>query len=173
VGAAAGAVAGLVAITPAAGFVEVGGALVLGLIAGALCFGITLLRERLAIDDSLDVFAVHGVGGMWGAIGTGIFAVAAVGGVSGLIVGNPEQLMIQVVAVAVTVVFASVMTFIIIKVIDVAIGLRVNEDQEEAGLDASVHGETAYVPWSGTAGGTSSAAVATPVPSAKTEAEPA
>jgi Amt family ammonium transporter len=173
VGAAAGAVAGLVAITPAAGFVGVGGAMVLGLVAGALCFGITLLRERLSIDDSLDVFAVHGVGGMWGAIGTGIFAVAAVGGVSGLIEGNPEQLMIQVVAVAVTVVFASVMTFIIIKVIDVAIGLRVNEDQEEAGLDASVHGETAYVPWSGTAGGTSSAAVATPVPSAKTEAEPA
>ena len=96
-GAAAGAVAGLVAITPAAGFVTVGGALVLGLVAGAICFGVTLLRDRLAIDDSLDVFAVHGVGGMWGAIGVGIFAVACIGGVSGLIEGSVEQLVIQVV----------------------------------------------------------------------------
>jgi ammonium transporter, Amt family len=172
VGAAAGAVAGLVAITPAAGFVGVGGALVLGLVAGVLCFGITLLRERLSIDDSLDVFAVHGVGGMWGAVGTGIFAVAAIGGASGLIEGNAEQLLIQVVAVGVTVVFSAVMTFIIIKVIDVAIGLRVPEAEEEAGLDASVHGETAYVPWSGTARGASTSA-AVPATAAPTEAEPA
>jgi Amt family ammonium transporter len=155
VGAAAGAVAGLVAITPAAGFVEVGGALVLGLVAGAACFGVTLLRERLKIDDSLDVFAVHGVGGMWGAIGTGIFAVAAIGGTAGLIDGNAEQLFIQLAATAFTVVFAAVGTFIIIKVIDVAIGLRVPEAAEEAGLDMSVHGETAYVPWAGTADGLS------------------
>jgi Amt family ammonium transporter len=148
-------VAGLVAITPAAGFVEVGGALVLGLVAGAACFGVTLLRERLKIDDSLDVFAVHGVGGMWGAIGTGIFAVAAIGGTAGLIDGNAEQLFIQLAATAFTVVFAAVGTFIIIKVIDVAIGLRVPEAAEEAGLDMSVHGETAYVPWAGTADGLS------------------
>jgi Amt family ammonium transporter len=171
VGAAAGAVAGLVAITPAAGFVTVGGALLLGLAAGALCFGVTLLRERLAIDDSLDVFAVHGVGGMWGAIGTGIFAVAAIGGVSGLIEGNPEQLAIQIVATVFTVVFAGTMTFIIIKVIDLAIGLRVNEADEEAGLDVAVHGETAYVPWAGTADGTSATTAAPQAPPVA-EAEP-
>jgi Amt family ammonium transporter len=149
VGAAAGAVAGLVAITPAAGFVTVGGALVLGLVAGALCFSVTLIRDRLAIDDSLDVFAVHGVGGMWGAVGVGIFAVASIGGFSGLIEGNVNQLLVQLAAVAVTVVFASVMTFIIIKAIDLALGLRVPSADEEAGLDIAVHGETAYVPWSG------------------------
>jgi len=149
VGAAAGAVAGLVAITPAAGFVEVGGALVLGLVAGAACFGVTLLRERLAIDDSLDVFSVHGVGGIWGAIGTGIFAVAAVGGTSGLIEGNVDQFLIQIVATVFTVVFAGIGTFVIIKVIDAAIGLRVTSADEEAGLDVTVHGETAYVPWAG------------------------
>jgi Amt family ammonium transporter len=149
VGAAAGAVAGLVAITPAAGFVTVGGALVLGLVAGTICFGATLLRDRLAIDDALDVFSVHGVGGMWGAVGVGIFAVASIGGVSGLIEGNVDQLIAQLIAVAVTVVFCSVMTFIIIKVIDVVLGLRVPSADEEAGLDIAVHGETAYVPWSG------------------------
>ena len=153
VGAAAGAVAGLVAITPAAGFVTVGGALVLGLVAGAVCFAVTLLRERLSIDDSLDVFGVHGVGGIWGAVGTGIFAVAAIGGVSGLIEGSAEQMLIQIAAVAFTVVFAGVMTFIIIKVIDVVLGLRVDEASEEAGLDITVHGETAYVPWAGTSSG--------------------
>jgi Amt family ammonium transporter len=175
VGAAAGAVAGLVAITPAAGFVTVGGALILGLVAGVVCFGATLLRDRLAIDDSLDVFAVHGVGGIWGAIGVGIFAVAAIGGVSGLVEGNPEQLVIQIVAVAFTVVFASVMTFIIIKVIDVALGLRVDESEEEAGLDIAVHGETAYVPWSGSASAASSSAAGSEasVAATATEAEPA
>ncbi|HSM34463.1 MAG TPA: ammonium transporter [Anaerolineae bacterium] len=174
VGAAAGAVAGLVAITPAAGFVTVGGALALGLVAGAACFAVTLLRERLAIDDSLDVFAVHGVGGIWGAVGTGIFAVAAIGGVSGLIEGNVEQLLVQVVAVAFTVVFASVMTFVIIKVIDVVLGLRVDEASEEAGLDIAVHGETAYVPWAGTSsGGFAAAAVSEPAAAAVAEAEPA
>jgi Amt family ammonium transporter len=152
VGAAAGAVAGLVAITPAAGFVTVGGALVLGLVAGAICFGATLLRDRLAIDDALDVFSVHGVGGMWGAIGVGLFAVASIGGYSGLIEGNVEQLIDQLIAVAVTVVFCSVMTFVIIKAIDLVLGLRVEESAEETGLDIAVHGETAYVPWSGAAG---------------------
>jgi Amt family ammonium transporter len=156
VGAAAGAVAGLVAITPAAGFVGVGGALALGLVAGAACFGVTLLRERLSIDDSLDVFAVHGVGGMWGAVGTGIFAVAAIGGVAGLVEGSVEQLFIQIVATAFTVAFAGVGTFVIIKVIDVVIGLRVPEATEEAGLDVAVHGETAYVPWAGTVNGSGS-----------------
>jgi len=173
VGAAAGAIAGLVAITPAAGFVTVGGALILGLVAGALCFSVTLLRERLAVDDSLDVFAVHGVGGMWGAVGVGIFAVAAIGGTSGLIEGNVEQLGIQLVATVFTIAFAAVGTFIIIKVIDIAIGLRVKEDQEETGLDVAVHGETAYVPWAGTADGTSAATAAPQAAPSTTEAEPA
>ena len=172
VGAAAGAVAGLVAITPAAGFVTVGGALVLGLVAGALCFSVTLLRERFRVDDSLDVFAVHGVGGMWGAVGVGIFAVAAIGGTSGLIEGNAEQLGIQVAATLFTIAFAGIGTFIIIKVIDVAIGLRVQEADEETGLDVAVHGETAYVPWAGTADGTSSATAA-PQAAPASEADPA
>jgi Amt family ammonium transporter len=153
VGAAAGAVAGLVAITPAAGFVTVGGALILGLVAGAVCFGATLLRDRLSIDDSLDVFAVHGVGGIIGAVGVGVLAVSAIGGVSGLVEGNAEQLLVQIAAVAITIVFTSVMTFIIIKIIDLVLGLRVGEADEEAGLDIAVHGETAYVPWSGQASG--------------------
>jgi Amt family ammonium transporter len=144
---------------------------VLGLVAGAICFGATLLRDRLAIDDSLDVFAVHGVGGMWGAVGVGIFAVASVGGVAGLIEGSLEQLAIQVVAVAFTVAFCSVMTFIIIKTIDVVLGLRVAADEEEAGLDIAVHGETAYVPWSGapvSSGASVSNATAMPAPSLDT-----
>jgi Amt family ammonium transporter len=175
VGAAAGAVAGLVAITPAAGFVTVGGALIIGLAAGVFCFAATLLRDRLAIDDALDVFAVHGIGGIWGAVATGIFAVAAIGGVSGLVEGNAEQLLVQIVAVAFTVVFAGVMTFIIIKIIDKVLGLRVDESDEEAGLDIAVHGETAYVPWSGSASGASASAVSTETPAleASVEAEPA
>ena len=159
VGAAAGAVAGLVAITPAAGFVTVGGALILGLVAGGVCFGATLLRDRLSIDDSLDVFAVHGVGGMIGAVGVGVLAVSAIGGVSGLIEGNVEQLFVQIAAVLITVVFASVMTFIIIKAIDLMLGLRVGEADEEAGLDIAVHGETAYVPWSGQANASNTSAM--------------
>jgi ammonium transporter, Amt family len=169
VGAAAGAVAGLVAITPAAGFVTVGGALVIGLVAGGICFGATLLRDRLAIDDALDVFSVHGVGGAWGALGVGIFAVAGIGGFSGLIEGNVNQLVNQLIAVVFTVVFCTFMTFVIIKAIDIVLGLRVETAAEEAGLDIAVHGETAYVPWSG---GTASLAVseATSAPQAKVDA---
>jgi Amt family ammonium transporter len=113
---------------------------------------------------------------MWGAIGTGIFAVAAVGGTAGLIDGNPEQLVIQLIATVFTVAFAAIGTFIIIKAIDLAIGLRVRAEDEEAGLDVSVHGETAYVPWAGTADGSSAATAAPQAPApapAATEAEPA
>jgi Amt family ammonium transporter len=172
VGAAAGAVAGLVAITPAAGFVTVGGALVLGLVAGAICFGATLLRDRLAIDDALDVFSVHGVGGMWGAIGVGLFAVASIGGASGLIEGNVEQLVDQLIAVAVTVVFCSVMTFVIIKAIDTVLGLRVEAAPEETGLDIAVHGETAYVPWSGSPVSGASISNATALPATTVDTTP-
>ncbi len=145
VGAACGAVAGLVAITPASGFVAVGGALIIGLVAGGLCYSATLLRERIKVDDALDVFAVHGVGGMFGAIATGVFATAAVqSAYSGLIDGNPSQVITQLVAVVATIGYAVVATFIIVKVVDVILGIRVTASSEEAGLDLSVHGEAAY-----------------------------
>jgi len=145
VGAAAGAVAGLVAITPASGFVGVGGALVIGLVVGGLSYLVAgLLRERLHIDDALDVFAVHGVGGMLGAIGTGLFAVAAIGGVSGLFEGNAQLVVTQVIAVAFTVAFAATGTVIIMTIVNVLFGARVPQEHEEIGLDLAVHGEVAY-----------------------------
>ena len=113
-------------------------------VAGGLCYSATLLRERLDVDDSLDVFAVHRVGGMFGAVATGVFAVAAIGGVSGLIDGNPGQVLTQLVAVGATVAFASVGTFLIVKFVDVILGLRVPAEEEALGLDLAVHGETAY-----------------------------
>jgi Amt family ammonium transporter len=145
VGAACGAVAGLVAITPASGFVGVGGALIIGLVAGGLCFSATLLRERLKVDDALDVFAVHGVGGTFGAIATGVFATALVQpAYTGLLEGNAQQLANQLVAVGATIAYAVIATFVVVKVVDVILGIRVNPESEEAGLDISVHGEAAY-----------------------------
>ena len=145
VGAACGAVAGLVAITPASGFVTVGGALIIGLVAGGLCYSATLLRARSKVDDALDVFAVHGVGGMFGAVATGVFATAAVQeAYSGLIDGNAQQVLIQLVAVVAVIAYAVVATFIIIKLVDVILGIRVPSTQEETGLDIAVHGEAAY-----------------------------
>jgi len=144
VGAAAGCVAGLVAITPASGFVDASAAIVIGFAAGTVCYGAILLRERLKVDDALDVWAVHGVGGTIGALLTGVFAVAAVNGATGLIDGNAGQLGKQFVAVAATWLYSGIVTFIILKVIDLTIGLRVAEEDEEAGLDASQHGETAW-----------------------------
>jgi len=145
IGAACGAVAGLVAITPASGFVSVGGALVIGLVAGGLCYSATLLKERIKVDDALDVFAVHGVGGMFGAVATGVFATAAVQeAYSGLIDGNPSQVVTQLIAVGATVGYAVVTTFLIVKFVDLVLGIRVPSIQEEAGLDLAVHGEAAY-----------------------------
>jgi Amt family ammonium transporter len=145
VGAACGAVAGLVAITPASGFVTAGGALVIGLVAGGLCYSATLLRARSKVDDALEVFAVHGVGGAFGAVATGVFATAAVQeAYTGLIDGHAGQIVTQLVAVGATIAYAVVATFIIIKVVDVVLGIRVPSTQEEAGLDLAVHGEAAY-----------------------------
>ena len=144
IGAAAGAVAGLVAITPASGFVTAGGAVLIGLTAGGVCYSATLLRERLRIDDALDVFAVHGVGGMLGAVATGVLAVAAIGGVSGAIEGNLGQVWIQLIAVAVVAAFSAGATFVIVKFIEFVLGLRVERQAEEVGLDLAVHGEVAY-----------------------------
>jgi Amt family ammonium transporter len=145
-GMAAGAVAGLVAITPASGFVDVSGSIIIGLGAGVFCYLAMQLRPRLRIDDALDVWAVHGIGGTWGAIATGIFATVAVNaaGQNGLLLGNPEQLLKQAIAVGATWLYAAVVTVVIVKVIDVTIGMRVREQDESVGLDASQHGEIAY-----------------------------
>jgi Amt family ammonium transporter len=143
--AACGAVAGLVAITPASGFVTPGGAILIGLAAGGLCYSATLLRERLRIDDALDVFAVHGVGGMFGAVATGVLATGAVQAAShGLIDGNPGQVLTQVLAVGATIAYAVVATFAIVKLVDLVLGLRISIKEEELGIDLAVHGEVAY-----------------------------
>ena len=143
-GAACGAVAGLVAITPASGFVTAGGAIVIGLAAGGICYSATLLRERIKIDDALDVFAVHGVGGTFGAIATGVFATTAINFGSGLIDGNASQVVTQIVAVGASIAYAVLATFVIVKVTDLVLGIRVKRDVEEVGLDLAVHGEVAY-----------------------------
>src|SRR5664280_2128057 len=144
IGAVSGAIAGEVGITPASGFVDPSSAILIGFIAGAVCYGAILLRERLAIDDALDVWAVHGVGGTLGIFLTGVFAVASIGGVSGLIEGNPGQVGTQLVAIVAVTAFSAIATFVILKVVDALVGLRVEEDEEEAGLDASQHGEVAW-----------------------------
>ena len=147
VGAAAGAVAGLVGITPAAGYVSPASAIVIGFGAGLFCsLAVDLMKGRFGVDDALDVFAVHGVGGIWGAIATGLFADSRVNGIGsdGLFFGNPEQLVKQLVAVVATIAFAGVATFVILKIVDLTIGLRVPEEEEVLGLDTTTHGEMAY-----------------------------
>jgi len=145
-GAAAGAVAGLVAITPASGYVDASASIVIGLGAGIFCYVGIQLTRRLRVDDALDVFGVHGIGGIWGALATGIFATVAVNSaaVDGAAFGNFSQLGIQAIAVLASVTYSAVMTFVILKVIDVFVGLRVPENEEVLGLDASQHREAAY-----------------------------
>jgi Amt family ammonium transporter len=153
-GAASGAVAGLVAITPACGFVGVGGALVIGLLAGVIClWGVNGLKRLLGADDSLDVFGVHGVGGTLGALLTGVFANPSLGGTGicnyvtnkcGEWGGTGAQVWIQLQGVLVTLVWSGVVAFIAYKIVDLTIGLRVPEDEEREGLDITSHGETAY-----------------------------
>jgi Amt family ammonium transporter len=147
VGAAAGAVAGLVAITPASGYVNVMGALAIGFGAGALCYLAVHLRERVRVDDALDVWAVHGIGGTFGALATGVFATVAINsaGANGLLYGNPKQLGVQAIAVAASWVWAAGGTFVILKVVNLFVPLRVAEEEEERGLDLTQHGEPAYV----------------------------
>src|SRR5687768_8251499 len=145
-GAASGAVAGLVAITPAAGFVGPVSAIVIGAVGRALCYSACNLKSKLGYDDSLDVVGVHGVGGTWGAIATGLFASKTVNeaGGDGLFFGNPGQVWTQIVAVAATVVMAIVATYVILKIVDALVGLRLSAEDEMAGLDLSQHSETAY-----------------------------
>ena len=146
-GAASGAVAGLVSITPGAGFVTPMGAIAIGFLGGIACFYGIRLKEALGADDALDVVGVHGVGGTWGALATGIFATKAVNpaGADGLLYGNPGQLVTQAIGVGATLVFCFVGAFILLKVTDVLVGLRVSDDAEFAGLDLSEHSERAYL----------------------------
>ncbi len=146
-GVATGAVAGLVAVTPAAGFVDVIGALIIGLTVSVVCFfAVGALKPKLGYDDSLDAFGVHGIGGIWGALLTGVFATTTVnsGGANGLFYGNPKQFLIQLAAVGVTVVWSGIGTFIIFKIVDALIGVRASAEDEVMGLDLSQHHERAY-----------------------------
>ncbi len=137
-----GAVAGLVAITPASGYVGPTGALVIGLVAGLICYwAVVWLKPRLGYDDSLDSFGVHAVGGIVGALLTGVFAVEAIGGTPGLLEGNAGQVGIQIYGIAATIVWTAVASFVILKVIDVIIGLRVSKEVEVEGLDINLHEE--------------------------------
>jgi ammonium transporter, Amt family len=146
-GTISGAVAGLVAITPASGFVTPMGSIAIGLGAGAICYlAVSFVKARLGYDDTLDAFGVHGIGGIWGAIATGIFATKAVNaaGGDGLLYGNPVQFWIQAKAVLVTLAFSFVATLVLLKVVDVIVGLRVSEQEERIGLDLSQHREAGY-----------------------------
>jgi len=142
-----GAVAGLVAITPAAGFVNPIGALLIGITVSLICFAsVAFLKPKFGYDDSLDAFGVHGIGGMWGALATGLWATKAVNpaGADGLFYGNAAQFVIQVKAVLVSAIYSFVVSWILFKVLDVVIGLRVSEQDERIGLDLTQHSEAGY-----------------------------
>jgi ammonium transporter, Amt family len=143
-GFASGAIAGLVAITPAAGYVDPGSALIIGGIAGIVCYCAVLFKNQVGYDDAMDVFAIHGVGGAWGALATGIFASKAIGGVNGLLFGNAGQLWTQFIAVGATAVFSFGITMAILALLDLVVYVRAPEDEEEMGLDIAMHGETGY-----------------------------
>ncbi len=145
-GIASGAVAGLVGITPAAGFVNMPAALVIGLVSGAIgFFSVSVLKHKMGYDDSLDAFGVHGICGMWGAVATGIFANPSVSGPAGLLYGNPKQLGIQLLSIAGTALYSGVMTLIIVYITKIITrGLRVEHDQEVQGLDGAFHGERGF-----------------------------
>ncbi len=145
-GACSGAVAGLVAITPCAGFVTPMGAVAAGLVVSGVCYGAVLLKSKLGYDDSLDVFGVHGVGGAFGALAVGILAKAGItGDVNGLLYGNPAQLGYQALSLVMAGTYSFVVTFAILKLVDLVIGLRVDTEAEEIGLDLSQHGERGYI----------------------------
>lgn len=146
-GAVSGAIAGLVAITPACGFVTPSAAIIIGLIGGGICFwGVFSLKSKLGYDDTLDAFGLHGIGGTWGGIATGLFATTSVNeaGANGLFYGDPSLLWKSLIAIAATYIFVAVVTFIIASVIKIFVPLRVNEEAESIGLDISLHGEKAY-----------------------------
>ena len=142
-----GAVAGLVAITPAAGFVNLWGAIGIGIGVSVICYvSVAVVKAKFGYDDSLDAFGVHGVGGMWGAIATGLWATKAVNptGANGLFYGNPAQLLIQIKATLATAIYSFVVSWILLKVVDALVGLRVSEQSERIGLDLTQHRESGY-----------------------------
>ena len=144
-GAITGAVAGLVAITPAAGFVSLSGSIIIGIGASLISYyAVYNIKAKFGYDDALDVFGVHGLSGVWGLIATGLFASPAINGVAGLFYGNPEQLLIQLVAVVATIAYTFTVSFIIAKVLDMVIGLRVKDKDEIKGLDSALHEESGY-----------------------------
>ncbi|MDA8106954.1 MAG: ammonia channel protein, partial [Nitrospiraceae bacterium] len=145
-GLASGAVGGLVAITPAAGFVNISGAILIGIAAGVVpFFSVAWLKPRLGYDDTLDAFGIHGIGGMLGAILTGVFADPSINEAGrGLLYGNPGQLLTQLLAVGATLLYSGVMTFVIFMILKFTVGLRVDPEDEMLGLDESQHGERAY-----------------------------
>ncbi len=144
-GAITGGVAGLVAITPAAGFVDVPAAIIIGFITAFVSYyAIYYLKSRFGYDDALDVFGVHGLSGVWGAIATGIFASPAINEAAGLLFGNPNQLTIQIISIIATAVYAFVISIILAKILDKTIGIRVEEKEEIGGLDANLHNESGY-----------------------------
>jgi len=146
-GAVSGAIAGLVAITPACGFVTPFASLLIGLIGGAICYwGVFWLKIKLGYDDALDAFGLHGIGGTWGGIATGLFATTSVnsGGADGLFYGDPSLLLKQLVAIVATYIFVGVVTFIIIKVVSFITNIRATDEEESLGLDITLHGERAY-----------------------------
>lgn len=146
-GAVSGAIAGLVAITPACGFVTPFASIIIGLVGGALCFwGVSYLKAKLGYDDALDAFGLHGIGGTWGGIATGLFSSVSVNsaGANGLFYGGASLLWKQLVAIGATYVFVALVSFIIIKAIGLVLPIRVNEEEETVGLDITIHGEKAY-----------------------------
>ncbi len=144
-GAVTGAIGGLVAITPACGFVSPISAIVIGAMAGGLCYlAVAVIKGKLGYDDSLDAFGVHGIGGIFGTIAVGIFAQEAFGGKTGLLFGNLQQFFVQGMLVIVAVAFAAAMTFILYKIVDAIIGMRVEEENELVGLDLTQQSEAAY-----------------------------
>ncbi len=145
-GVASGAVAGLVAITPGAGFVGPVSAIIIGLVAGVVCYMAVIAKGKIGYDDSLDVVGVHGIGGLWGALATGLFASTAVnpGGADGLFFGNPKLFAIQAMDAGITIAYSLIVTFIILKAIDLVVGLRVSRDDEVQGLDITQHSEIGY-----------------------------
>jgi Amt family ammonium transporter len=145
IGICTGAVAGLVAITPASGFVGPLGSVAIGAAAGIVCYwGCTGLKHMLGYDDALDAFGVHAVGGIVGALLTGVFAIEQYGGTAGLIEGNPVQFLNQVYGVLIVLVYDAIVSLIILKIVDIFIGLRVSDEVEREGLDLALHGETVH-----------------------------
>ncbi len=146
IGISTGAVAGLVAITPAAGFVDVSGAIIIGLLVSVFCFFmVSVVKKKLGYDDSLDAFGVHGIGGIWGAIATGLFANPLIqSAYSGTFYGNSSQLGIQLIAIGATLVYSGVLTAILFKIVEKTLGIRATEEEEYSGLDISQHDEIAY-----------------------------